>query len=447
MSKQDKFDVIVRYEPKKLSKVKAPRIGLLMMVKNEHQTIKVSLDSVKDYVQCFIIYDTGSTDDTIEIITNYCKEHKMNLYMIQGDFVNFSTSRNVLLNFADTIDHIQYLLLLDSNDQLRGGPTLRKFAKQELKTDNSAFLTSQEWWSGKTDRYFNIRFIKPRCGWFYKGVVHEHIYNINHREGQPQLPNPKIPVEAVLYQDRTKDDDKSSKRFSRDKVLLLAEHKKEPDNPRTLFYLAQTFSCLGDNEEALKYYQMRVNVEGFWEERFHSQLRSGEIAWKLGHSWAETMQYYLKAVEVEERAEPLYKIANYYRDKEKWKMAYYFGGIACKLEYPVNNILFIDREVYDYQRYHLLGIVAFYAGRMEDGKWACTMAIKARNKDVDKNNLKFYEKRMPEQNQLEEEEKKKEKPNFIRDRIKELKNKYPKKSNKQLRAQAIRQWKKEKNSS
>lgn len=441
MSEQNKFNVIVRYEPNKLSQMKGPRIGLLMMVKNEHQTIKVSLDSAKDYVQCFIIYDTGSTDDTVEIITNYCEEYKMNLYIIQGEFTDFSTSRNVSLSFADTIHDVQFLLLLDSNDQLRGGATLRKFARQELKTDCSAYLISQEWWSGKIDKYFNIRFLKPRCGWVYKGVVHEHVYNIN-KEG---LPTPKIPVQAMLYQDRTKDDDKSSKRFTRDKALLLTEHEKEPDNPRTLFYLAQTFSCLGESEEALKYYQLRVKLEGFWEERFHSQLRSGDIAHNLKRPWAEAMQFYLEAVEIEERVEPFLKIANYYRDKKKWKVAYFFGGIACKLEYPVNNILFIDREAYDYKRYHLLGIVAFYAGKMDDGKWACAKAIEAHNKDVDKNNLKFYERRMPQQTGHKEE--KKEKPNFIKERIRELKKKYPGKSNKQLRTLAIKQWKKEKNSS
>jgi glycosyltransferase involved in cell wall biosynthesis len=442
MSEQDKFNVIVRYEPNKLSKMKGPRIGLLMMIKNEHQTIKVSLDSAKDCVQCFIIYDTGSTDDTVEIITNYCKEYKMNLYMIQGDFVDFSTSRNVSLSFADTIDDVQFLLLLDSNDQLRGGPTLRKFARQELKTDYSAYLISQEWWSGKIDKYFNIRFLKPRHGWFYKGVVHEHVYNINHKTGEAEYQTPKIPVGAILYQDRTSDDDKSSKRFARDKILLLAEHEKEPENPRTLFYLAQTCSCLGDSEEALKYYQLRVKLEGFWEERFHSQLRSGELAYNLKRPWAEVMQFYLEAVEIEERVEPFLKIANYYREKKKWKVAYFFGGIACKLEYPVNNILFIDREAYDYKRYHLLGIVAFYAGKMDDGKWACTKAIEAHDKDVDKNNLKFYEKRMPQQTGHKEE-----KPNFIKNRIRELKKKYPKKSNKQLRSLAIREWKKSKNSS
>jgi len=38
-----------------------------------------------------------------------------------------------------------------------------------------------------------------------------------------------------------------------------------------------------------------------------------------------------------------------------------------------------------------LGIVSWYAGKMEDGHIGCTEAIKSRNQDVDKTNLTFYE--------------------------------------------------------
>ena len=56
-------------------------IALLMMVKNEKKRLHVSLESVKDVVDSFVIYDTGSTDNTMEICEEYA--NKFNIPLIQ----------------------------------------------------------------------------------------------------------------------------------------------------------------------------------------------------------------------------------------------------------------------------------------------------------------------------------------------------------------------------
>ena len=58
-----------------MSKINKSLICLLMMVKNEEKRITVSFDSVKDFVDTFIILDTGSTDNTIPIMKEYCKNN------------------------------------------------------------------------------------------------------------------------------------------------------------------------------------------------------------------------------------------------------------------------------------------------------------------------------------------------------------------------------------
>ena len=160
-----KYKVLIEKEYKKLNvNSKTPIIGCLMMVKNEKKRIHVSLESVTGTVDCLIIYDTGSTDDTIEIITKHCEKHKLNLYMIHGEFINFSESRNISLDYADTIP-VHFLLLLDTNDELQGGNELKKFCKKEMDSNNNAYLICQHWWYGKYDKYFNVRFIKARKHW------------------------------------------------------------------------------------------------------------------------------------------------------------------------------------------------------------------------------------------------------------------------------------------
>jgi glycosyltransferase involved in cell wall biosynthesis len=391
-------------------------ISLLMMLKNEHARLPVTLKSVADHIDSLIIFDTGSTDDTIDILRKFSKEQLIPLHLKEGEFVDFSTSRNVSLDFADEVAkeiESDFLLLMDCNDELRGGKQLRRFCEEQLKTKETAWLVNQEWFSGVYNKYYNLRLIKPNHTWRYCGVVHEYLQKQNQKD---IYVNHKIPPPVCLFQDRTSDDDKTGRRFTRDRELLLVEYEKNPEDARTVFYLAQTCSCLGLNAEAYKYYEIRSKMPGFQEENFHCWLRMGDIARthaKINEehpenrihlekdteditllrnfTWEIALGNYMKAFEHTPRAEPAVAIANYYRDKEKWLLSYHFARIACELGFPHDAILFIDNHVYDYVRYHVMGIVAYYCGRFKEGYEACQHVIKVSNQEIDKNNLKFYE--------------------------------------------------------
>jgi glycosyltransferase involved in cell wall biosynthesis len=371
-------------------------IAALIMCKNEKKRLHVTLDSIKDCISSLIVFDTGSTDNTIDILKEFSEKNKIPLRLKQGTFVNFQVSRNESLDWAYTFEDVDYLLLLDVNDELRGADRLIEVAKQNLNTDFSAFLVCQQWWSFALDKYFNVRLVKPRKGWYYKGVVHEYI----HTDIEANNKIFRLNDDIVLYQDRTQDDDKTGKRFTRDKELLLAEYKKDPTEPRTCFYLAQTCSCLRENSDAYYYYKIRTTLEGFFEERFHAYLKCGELSEMLCLDWSESMGWYMKAFEFLPRAEPLFKITEHYNYVKNWKLAHTFATLCCSLKYPDDLILFVDKLCYDYKRWHILGIVAFYAESYIDGKQACLKAIEygkenpLTNTDIDKSNLKFYDEKL-----------------------------------------------------
>lgn len=397
-----------------------PTIGLLMMVKNEQLRIRVSLDSARPHVKAFIIFDTGSTDDTVKIIQEYCEKYKMNLYLIKGSFVDFSTSRNVILTYAEKVN-VEYLVLLDCNDELKGGEHLVKIGSEFMGKPTGAFLLCQEWWSGKIDKYYNIRFVRNREGWRYFGRVHEYMKDTLSATDEPRSPVAKLPDLIVIYQDRTKDDDKSMKRFKRDRELLLKDVEENPKNSRALFYLSQTCQCLGIQDETLYYAKRRVELTGpgtFEEEVFHSYLRIGDTSVILNHDWKDVIGWYIRAYEHSPRAEPLVRIANYYRSKQKWWMAHMFAREACSLPYP-DVLLFVDKTVYDYERWHVFGIVAYYVGNFVEGKKACEKAIETGiNLELNKKNLEFYEEKLATESKAPVEEKK-------TDKLEELKKRYP----------------------
>ena len=369
-------------------------LALAMMIKNEEKRIEVTFDSVKDVSNVFVIFDTGSTDRTIEICKEYCAKNNITLFLKEGPFVNFCVSRNVLLDFADEVlKSPHYLLLLDCNDELRSIQDLKTFITTYNGTA-TGFHCKQQWWTGHSlDTYFNIRMVLSHEKWRYKAVVHEYIC-------QPkQKADAVIRLDQiVLYQDRTKDDDKSMRRFNRDKDLLYTEYVKDPSDPRTIFYLAQTCSCLGQHTEAYLYYSERIKQDGFIEEQYHSYYRLGEISQILGHPWEEALCWYLKAYNHSSRVEPLLKIARYYmqnsplqQNKPDMMTAYMYASQACKLIYPHQQILFVNRQAYLYERWSLLGIISFYVGRYREGKEACIKALQAEpTSQIDMDNLQHY---------------------------------------------------------
>jgi len=371
-------------------------IAALLMVKNEKKRLHVSLNSIIGFADSLVIFDTGSTDNTIEICREFSEKNNIPLRLKEGSFVNFSVSRNESLDFADSFEDIDYLLLLDTNDELRNGQQLRKCAEEYVDNKSTGFLVCQEWFSGSYDKYFNVRFIKAHQKWRYIGSVHEYIKTFD--EENDKHPIVKLPDSIILYQDRTQDDDKSGKRFTRDKELLYEDYKKDPTEPRTVFYLAQTCSCLNQIDDAFFYYKIRATLDGFQEEKFHAYLRSGELSQKLGHDWHDSFIWYMKAFEHSQRIEPLLFISIYYINIKFWVLAYTYLKLACNLPYPKEAILFVNKNDYDYKRWHLMGIVAYYVGQYVDGKNACLIAIDyskkssdARvNNDLDEKNLKFY---------------------------------------------------------
>lgn len=363
-----------------------PTIACTMMVKNEHKRLHVSLESIIGAVDALCIFDTGSEDDTIEILEKFSEKHKINLYLIKGEFVDFSISRSVLLDFCDMID-IGYLLLMDCNDELRGKEQLKILCDKMYLEKCTGFLLTQRWFSQATDVYYNVRLVKNHWDWRFKQSVHEYPVDTGSDNGDPRFPVYKVTNSDIeLFQDRTKDDDKSSKRFKRDRELLLREHIKDPTNARVCFYLAQTVECLAEFQEALFYSKLRIPMGGFMEEVFHSYMRCGNSMAGLGCDWHDVMPWYVKAYENFHRAEPLVKIADYYRMKasdpeqkegrQYWRLAYMYIHEAVEIPFPSEAILFVDYGAYKYYRHLVAGIVCSHAGKYIEGKKHAEIALK-----------------------------------------------------------------------
>lgn len=384
------------------------QIAAAIMVKNEEKRIETTLNSIKKDVDGIVLFDTGSTDNTIDIVKKYVEINNLKLHLLEGVFEDFSTSRNEMLEFAETFSY-DYMLLLDCNDELKfnnvSDSSVKTIQKKKSryqqnqnqnqnhqslkklldhKKDIDGFMVHQKWHIGPNYDldYFNIKIIKTKLGFRYKGSVHEYIVTpegltIDKLEG------------IVIYQDRVADNDgKTFNRWENDLVLLKKDLEINPNDSRSQFYLAQTYDGLCKKDEAFEAYKLRYeNIEGFYEERFLAALNCG----RLINDDEEKIKWYLRSFEIIERSEPLVEIAKIYRIKNQFLLAYTFARTACDLEFPTNCTLNVDKKSYDHDRWHELSISCYYIKKYKMGKEACQKAIDSGyDNNLNLHNMNFY---------------------------------------------------------
>lgn len=352
-------------------------IGCLIMVKNEEKSIIKTLNSILKKTDGVIIYDTGSTDQTLNLISEWSEKNKFPVKIFTGNFVDFSTSRNILLNFAFESDY-DYFLLMDSNDELifTDDDSLKKEIVEKKKYDG--FYLQQSWLitSEKKINFFNIKLIKKTCKIKFTGKVHEYLERESYLFEKIE--------KTIIFQDRRSSCENSILRWKKDLIILLEEYKNNP-TPRNEYYLGQTYSCLNDKKNSLYFYDLRTkNNKGFIEEQFDACLKCGLMT--------KNSEYYFLAYSLMKRVEPLFYLTKYFREKKNFAMAFIFAKEMCALSLPDNICFFFDKKIYDHDRWQELSIVSYYVQEYEIGKQACLTAIKSGfDNELNKKNLLFYE--------------------------------------------------------
>ena len=364
------------------------KIALVMMVKNEQKYAIRSFESVKSFIDTYVIYDTGSTDDTIVELQNWCNKNNKQLHLKEGTFVNFSVSRNVLLRFANEVAKEPFLLLLDANDEFKGNTTA--FVKH-LVPEVQGGLLKQHWQFQASDtHYWNIRLISNHPSWIYKGAVHEYI---EYSDEKAKVPPTQFPEEFVIFQNRNDDGGKSGHRLQQDYNMLLKAIEENPYSARDTFYLARTCDALQKRHEAILYYERRLTQGDFDEELFWSDMGIANNYKILGQRHI-AKQYYARAAERRRRVEPLLMLCDMYKEDNLFYTAFIYGKAACDMPFPENDILFVNKSDYDYKRWHILGIVAYYCGEYFAGAESAQRAYNYSKSEVDAKNLEFYKEKL-----------------------------------------------------
>ena len=136
---------------------------LNMIVKDESHIIAQTLSHLmgKFHFDYWVICDTGSSDDTVEIIHDFFREAKIPGELHSHSWVDFGYNRTQALEAA--YNKSDYVLIFDADDKLCGSPTL----PEPLNLDGYHMTF------GGGLCYSRLALLNNRKKWKYVGVLHE----------------------------------------------------------------------------------------------------------------------------------------------------------------------------------------------------------------------------------------------------------------------------------
>lgn len=324
-----------------------------LIVKDEAPVIERCLRSVLPYVDAAVIVDTGSSDDTLDHVRTICHESGIPNYTGQREWVNFAHNRNEVLDLArrEFPDTGAYALHIDADEVLAEIPA----PALELSALLDGYILPVSYAGTEYDRLALIRLDRP---WRWVGVVHEYLELEGANIGRLNAPR------IVVSHDGARSRDPET--YAKDAALLEAELERNPGEPRTQFYLAQSYRDAGNQSSAYGMYLIRAaNETGWWQERVVSLIKAGRIRQELGQN---PLAHYLGAYALDpRRAEGLMLAAVYEREYGRPALALLYAREATQIIRPTEDVLFSEDWAYGVRAWEERGWAANACGHAAEG--------------------------------------------------------------------------------
>ena len=326
---------------------KLPTICLNMIVKDESHIILTTLEKLCNKIKFdyWVICDTGSSDNTPKLITDFFEKKGIKGELFYDEWTNFAHNRTLALERAYTKTDL--LLVFDADDELVGDiemPFEVLFDEYQFYFGSSADVS-----------YTRTLMINNHKKFEYQSIIHEFI---SCKEGPSRTTVVKGKYHVVSG--RAGNRNRNPNKYLNDALVLenaYAEALKKNDQlfHRYAFYCANSYKDHGKIDDAIKWYKITINHPNQWaQEKYCSCLYLYECYEKLDQK-ENGFFYLVKAFNCDnERVECLYPLLVHYCCENMHKVAYnYYLNIKdffenSYLNVNMSNKLFIRQDKYNF---------------------------------------------------------------------------------------------------
>ena len=369
------------------SEICEPTICFITMCKNEEHCIKQTLESVYKYIDYWIVCDTGSTDNTCNIVTDFFKEKNIPGELFVDEWKGFDKNKSLM--FERAYKKCDFVLHLEADDFFVGN--FKKELLKYHKFDKYHFNYVRGSATFKTTSLYN-----NSLRWIYASVAHNIILCLDKKDTTLS----SIFVDNDLYVDNN---ERGARKFDPNKYINDALKLKDQffetlyDDPyglnnRSIFYTAQSYYDSGHYKEAFQWYTLYNKVKDTWiEEVFDSNIKLGMCMIKLNFTKDRIIEQFEKAIKIfPDRAEPFYHLGKYLNDNSDCVTAYkYLKEAKNKSIDDVDKkyTLFVNKYTYGKCINDELSVSCYWTNRGEEG-------LKLLNEIIDDKEFIYHKERL-----------------------------------------------------
>jgi len=317
-----------------------------MIAKDEASIIDRCLLSVGSVIDHALVVDTGSTDDTIAMVREL--PHAV---VLERPWVNFGHNRTEAFQLArETFPDATHHLVIDADDTLECDDP--QAARAEIAACNYAMHLPIVY---DAMRYKRAQVFAANLPWTYRGALHEYAH----------CDVPGIITTSETMTMRVNRDGARGKepgRYRRDAEMLWKEYLRT-DDPRDLFYCAQSWRDAGDDYRAANLYFLRSRTaRGYFEERYVSCIEVALASERCGLSQGERVAPLLTATQLmPQRPEAWYELARMQRLAGSYHAALVFAERLTQRTIRHGD-LFARTDITQWRMYDEEALAAFYCG-------------------------------------------------------------------------------------
>ena len=345
----------------RITSIMKKTICLNMIVKNESHVIVKTLNNLCDKINFsyWVICDTGSTDNTKEVIIDFFKEKNIPGELLEHEWKDFGHNRTLALESA--YNKTDLLFIFDADDEIVGDLVLPHTYEHDGYTFNF----------GNDVVYIRPLLINNRKRWRFVGVLHEYLACLEN-----STPHKNIEGNYYIVSGRTGNRSQNPNKYLDDANILKKAHYDVLESDyglscRYAFYCAQSYKDSGYMDEAIEWYKKCLDLNMWLQEKYVSAFAIGNM-YMAKNDMKNALKYWYKTIEYDpERIEGIINAINYLTKEGDHLIVnalyHRFKNYSKKL---VGKLFMVDSCYKDQLEYNN-AISAFYVNDKQSGYECC----------------------------------------------------------------------------